>query len=309
MSTGPAQWEGPGDERWRLNLGDGLYVLGTDSPHSLLLERFYEGYDKAFIIPSEREELEGFVKCLSLNSTLARKSERRFRELIFVLHGENHNVLGGANFLAVEHLGRTPHPRVSVNLNYLFVDGAARGRGLSRAMLGAVTSLACRGIGVSESEAAVIFIEQNDPIRLSSADYAADTAHSGMDQIERLAVWAKLGAKVVDIDYRQPPLSSSQATNDGLIYAAINLPGANMDACYLHDHLYAFFEISVFKGQDPCESPIANPQLERLAALCRGAERIRLLDPWPALHYLRGQRDMSDFRDFLDLSRKLASMK
>lgn len=35
-----------------------------------------------------------------------------------------------------------------------------------------------------------MFIEQNDPLRLSDSEYAADSAHAGIDQVDRLAVKA-----------------------------------------------------------------------------------------------------------------------
>ncbi len=49
-----------------------------------------------------------------------------------------------------------------------------------------------------EGTAPAIFIEQNDPLRLTAAEYAADTAHSGIDQVDLLAIWSRVGAEVLD---------------------------------------------------------------------------------------------------------------
>jgi hypothetical protein len=38
-----------------------LIVRATERPNSPVLERFLEGYDRAFVRPNEREETEGFA--------------------------------------------------------------------------------------------------------------------------------------------------------------------------------------------------------------------------------------------------------
>ncbi len=53
--TGPAM-----NSLIKLDLPDGVRALATEDPGSPVLTRFFAGYDRAFVLPDEREELEGF---------------------------------------------------------------------------------------------------------------------------------------------------------------------------------------------------------------------------------------------------------
>ena len=57
-----------------------------------------------------------------------------------------------------------------------------------------------------DGPAPVLFIEQNDPLRLTAEAYAADSDHSGLDQVDRLAIWARMGAEVAAGDLRRGDL-------------------------------------------------------------------------------------------------------
>jgi len=46
----------------------GVWVESTTSPHTDLLDVFYEGYDESFVLTNEKEELRGFAECLSFNN-------------------------------------------------------------------------------------------------------------------------------------------------------------------------------------------------------------------------------------------------
>lgn len=190
-------------------MGHGLRVRATQRADSPLLGRFMTGYDRAFVLPDEREEIAGFRACLAMNEQAAARFGRRHGELVLVLEDSASGaLLGGANFLATGMAQSPPgHPDVAVALNYLFVDTAQRGRGLARVLKRAVETLAPQVAGGADTALLpALFIEQNDPFRLTDAEYAADNAHSGIDQIDRLAVWARLGAQLVDFAYVQPAL-------------------------------------------------------------------------------------------------------
>jgi hypothetical protein len=45
----------------------GLRFDVTDLPTGLVLETFYEGFDAAFVLPEEKEPIDGFRQCLALN--------------------------------------------------------------------------------------------------------------------------------------------------------------------------------------------------------------------------------------------------
>jgi len=287
--TDSCSWEH--DSFWTTEVYDGLIVEATTRSDSPVLERFFLGYDRAFVLPDEREEIAGFRDCLALNSSWRRAFGRTHCELVMTISDKSGTLLGGANFLATALSPASSFPPATVALNYVFVEPAARGRGLLRKVIEIVRSLALKSVDLpfaSESSQPGVFIEQNDPLKLTEEDYRRDTEHSGMDQIDRLAIWAKVGARIVDFLYVQPALSSAQSPDDGLVYAAVDYPGNAVPAAVLHQHLESFFCISVLKGRAIGNDAIATDQLSALAAL---KEPIALLPVEPALLQLRNHPD------------------
>lgn len=290
-----------GDNRSiRLALPGGVRVTASDDPASPVLTRFFAGYDRAFVLPDEREELGGFEACLALNGSHRHAYGRTHSELVATFEDESGTLLGGANFLATAINRGAALPPAAVALNYVYVEEAARGRGLLRLTLAAVRELALTALGLDPAGAApAIFIEQNDPLRLTAEEYAADTEHSGTDQVDRLAIWARVGARIVDFPYVQPALSAGQQPDDGLIYAAIDYPGDAVDSGLLHDHLESFFGISVRKGAVEAPGGVAAAQIAALAA--RRAP-VPLLAMEPALAWLRSGRRVESFDSFRALA-------
>lgn len=274
--------------------------MASDDPASPVLLRFFSGYDRAFILPDEREELSGFKACLALNGTYRHAFGRVHAELVAIVENASGTVLGGANFLATTINRGAMQPPASIALNYVYVEAAARGRGLLRIILQAVRMLAVRALQLNGTGMQpALFIEQNDPLRLTAEEYAADTAHSGTDQIDRLAIWARLGARVLDFPYIQPPLSAGQHSDDGLIYAAIDYPGEGVDRGLLHDHLESFFRISVLKGEVELPAGIAGAQLGALAQCCAP---VKLLAIEPAVRWIRAGQPTARFDSFRALA-------
>lgn len=282
-------------------LPGGVRVTASADPSSPILRRFFSGYDRAFVLPDEREDLAGFEKCLALNRTHHHALGRTHCELVAVLEDETGTLLGGINFLATA-IDRPGAPPAAVALNYVYVEEAARGRGLLRQTLSAVRTLALTALDLDpEGPPPAIFIEQNDPLRLTPEEYAEDTAHSGLDQVDRLAIWARVGARVVDFPYIQPALSADQQPDDGLIYAAVDYPGEAVDAGLFHDHLESFFAISVLKGET---EPPGGAAARQIAALTGRAAPVPLLPMEPALDWLRAGRSAKEFESFRDLARE-----
>lgn len=240
---------------------EGETVRVTLDPDSPLLASFFEGYDRAFILPDEKEDLEGFKACLGLNPA-QRGGQGEVVAVVFDAMGQR---LAGLNLLAVDH-GEQAEPRVSAALNYVYVEEAARKRGMLRQCLAMIPALAQWALGLEdEAQPTIIFIEQNDPLRMTPEAYRQDTLHSGLDQVARLAIWARMGASLVDIDYVQPALSKEQQADDGLAYAVIGWEGRAMPPAFLHRHLERFFSVSVLKGQPEPEEGAARKQLTELA--------------------------------------------
>lgn len=267
-----------------------------------LLDLFYEGFDRSFVLPNEKEEKAGFAECLALNQGAehARLVAQfgAFREVVLVAR-DGGTPVGGANFIAYRLNGGQT---VAMNLNYLYVLPEQRRKGYFGRLLEAVGEVARQVLGADEGAETLIFIEQNDPLKMSAEDYERDTQHSGLDQVERLHMWARLGARIVDFPYVQPPLSEHQDADDTLLYSVLGARSHALDACLLRAHLERFFGISVLKGDPLDGSAPAREQLDQLQAACARGESIALIDPAAMIARLRSDgvsahRTLGDSRE------------
>lgn len=278
----------PPDQNAREFRAGTLILQYSLSPGSPVLDAFYRGYDEAFVLPNEKEELAGFRECLALN--FGDEHERlagqfgEFHEAVMVardtLDADAEAIIGGANFICYPLTDRRSGTAViAMNLNYIFVSPSRRKKGYLRKLIEVLPPVARRLCGDTTEKPVLIFLEQNDPVRMDADAYALDTAHSGLDQRERIGVWARLGARIVDFDYVQPALSAGQSSDDTLIYALIGSPWPRLPACLLRDHLERFFGISVLKGSAIAEDAAATAQIAALSRQCEAGDTIALLDP------------------------------
>lgn len=260
-----------------------------------MFDSFFAGYDRAFVLPNEKEDADGFRACLRLNHGAEnQRLEReygRFREICLVARASaGQAFVGGANFIALEVAG-DGGPVISANLNYIFIDAEARGQGWFRPLVEAVGEAIRLALGGGPSGGEpLIFIEQNDPLRMSAEDYARDTAFTGLDQFDRLRIWARQGARIVDHPYTQPPLTPEAEADDSLVYGALT-SRPDIAAHTLRDHLRKFFGISVLKGAAIADTPIAAEQIATLDRLSAQGARIPLLDPSPFLARVRNRAE------------------
>jgi hypothetical protein len=255
----------------------------TDAADGAVFEAFFQSYSRAFILPDEMEDREGFAQCLSLNHGATHDDLAgrygAFRELCVTARDPLTGLaVGGANFIAMPQDGT--RRIVTANLNYVFVDAAARGQGWFRPLIASLRKL-IGGLFAPQAETVLIFIEQNDPLLLTPDAYARDSRFSGIDQFDRLRIWRSLGALVLDFPYVQPALSAQQQPDDRLIYSVLGAGGAALDACLLERHLRSFFGSSLLKGG--ALDGVAARQLADLAQLCGAGRTVALLDPGPAL--------------------------
>ncbi|KWT72008.1 hypothetical protein APY04_0291 [Hyphomicrobium sulfonivorans] len=295
-----------------------LHIHATDSPDSPILETFYAGYDRAFVLANEKEELSGFRECLALNHGAAYENLARqygpFREIVAIAQDpESGRCIAGANLIAFP---ARPHTgaqtlRATINLNYVFVAPEARGQGHLRRMATAVSEIASAWL-FNDATAyqppahhdTLVFIEQNDPLRISRADAEKDTAHSGIGQFDRIRIWTALGARIIDFPYVQPPLSAQQSADDSLLLSVYGALPPRLDACDFQHHLERFFAISVLKGRDLMQEPVAASQVRLLEAACQDRRPFALLDPSTALDeaehaYAKNNAAIGSLREFL----------
>lgn len=290
---------------WTTVSATGLKLSITVRPDSPVLTEFFAGYDKAFVLPDEKEDLDGFRACLALGQGSVRKALlARYGEHVEVVlvarDPATNDVIGGANFIAYP----VAPDIVAGNLNYVFVGHGARGQGYFRRLVSACEELMTQLFDMPAART-LTFIELNDPFVLSDADYEADSQAAGVDQFDRVAIWSRLNARVLDFPYVQPPLSARQEADEGLIYAVLGAArDAELDPAILGAHLERFFGVSVLKGQDPWTSPEARLQLEALGAMAIRGEGVDLYDAAPFIEAGRQLRTTKalrpdSFRQFL----------
>jgi hypothetical protein len=184
--------------------------------------------------------------------------------------------------------GKSDGSALSMNLNYVFINQRFRRGGFFKRLTIDLPEIARRLLAITnpgdiswppaESPEMLMFIEQNDPYGMSPEEYALDTEFTGLDQLARIGIWARLGAKVVDFPYVQPPLTAQQKADHNLVYGVLGANTDSLDSCLLLGHLRSFFGISVLKGADPMSEPNAAQQLRSLAGMCEARETVRLLD-------------------------------
>jgi GNAT superfamily N-acetyltransferase len=273
---------GGGD--WSVASASGLALDVTTRPDSALLDEFFAGYDAAFVLPDEKEDLDGFRACLELGRGDIRRElletyGPHLEVVIVARERPGGPMIGGANFIAYPVGDRI----VAGNLNYVFVKPDARGQGYFRRLVSACEDL-MSDLFAPPALKPLTFIELNDPLVLSDDDYRLDSETAGVDQFDRLAIWSRLDARILDFPYIQPPLSPDQDADGGLIYAVLGAAGeTSLSAALVLAHLERFFGVSVLKGVDPWRQPVAARQLEALREMADREERVSLLDPSPAI--------------------------
>jgi hypothetical protein len=287
------------DARLQLQSLSGLLIEASTGSADGVLDQFYQDYDAAFVLENEKEGRDGFVECLALNGAAYTGLAARFgafREFVLIARdGTGGPRIGGANFIAFPlqepaATGAAGGGLLSVNLNYVFINPPDRRRGHLKRLVRDLPDVAHRLFAATNAAdlprrrasgdgppQTLLFIEQNDPCRMSREEYERDTRYTGLDQIARIGLWSRLGARIVDFPYVQPPLSANQAADHNLLLAVLGAGGGALSACLLGDHLRRFFAISVLKGADPLLEPAAARQLRALHAACAERRGIPLI--------------------------------
>lgn len=276
-----------------MSVGDDIVVQVSDNADDGILDKFFPQYDVSFVLPDEKETLQGFGECLALNhgpehQRLARRYGE-FRELILIAHErENGDVVGGANLLVASGLvaDEAGATTCTVNLNYLFVVPRFRGRRLSiklletcKAVVSALIDGWCeQGCVPNLSGGEVpIFLEIADPFLLSDSQFRMEQDLTGTDALRRLKYWAERGARIVDFPYVQPALSEAQVSDQTLVLGMIGATSPHLSSSLLRGHLERFFAISTSKGKGGLGSPDVRGQLSRLRQLELASRSVELL--------------------------------
>lgn len=227
-----------------------------------LMERFYQDvYLPAFPIPSERED-----PTLWRDYLYGARRDGPF-EVHFLIAGSGlrqpaaRTICGGFIFVIYPRSG-------CVLLTYLVVDPRRRGQGLARRLFEAGLAIVERWAAERGQPVRAILGEINDPRRVAAE-------RDVLDPWARLAIFERLGGRVVDVSYVQPELIPGQGRCDDLLLVAFPRPGHSNNAlptAPLRDFLLEFYPAL------GVQNPAADPDLQRtLRALERPS--VALLRP------------------------------
>lgn len=212
-----------------------------------------------------------------------------FAEVVGVARvpGGDGRIVAAGN-LGIYRFGNDPVRR-TVAYHYTFaVPGERRSGYASRTyngILEEITRLSDGAVGPAAPVDLVIG-EMSNPFDALSR-LPANPAEGIADPVARLR-WAHwMGARVLDLDYQAP--HAGPDAEEGTPYLPILYGPADLgalDARLLRDHFERFFTISVLRGVDSRQNPLARRQLEHLDALCRDGVRFV---PTPIPEWLRAR--------------------
>lgn len=234
------------------------------------LQKFWDLYDRSFVLPDEKETMEGFLACLAFNQdplhTPLRNRYGPFREC-FVVIEEGGQPVAAANFFAFTTPETARDQRTSLHLSYACVAPEHRRRGHLQSLIDACRQAAVEAVGpCSDGQPPLVFLEMNNPDALTAEEEAQDQLVSGLTSLQRLAIWRKRGVRVLDLPYVQPPLSVNQQAEDGLLLGVIGATGQPLPSALVSGYLERFLGISVLKTGHARGNPHAAALLDWVQA-------------------------------------------
>ena len=173
---------------------------------------FYKIYADAFPLADECEPPEAFLEIAALNGrTDVQARYGPWREIVAGIRLRQGEPLAGGIIFGV-----TTSPfhvafgcQASVQNIYIFLERAARGKGATASAKSYMENCALAAYGFDMCAGKIpplIFLEVNNPMRMSSAEIEEDTARSGIDPFRRYIYWKRNGFAPLDLHYVQPPL-------------------------------------------------------------------------------------------------------
>ncbi|MFT3924236.1 MAG: hypothetical protein QM778_17000 [Myxococcales bacterium] len=233
------------------------------------LDALYRLYEELFPLPEEREPIEAFYEIMGLNENAPLQAQLGpWREYVVGLHpSEGGPIVGGHIFGVTTSAAHVAHGyQASAQCIYTFLRKDVRGRRAIEEFKRYFedTALKTFGLDPGPSGPPLLFFEVNNPLRMSAADIAADTATSANPYL-RYEYWRGRGFRPLDFDYVQPALREGVAPVRYLDLFC-SAQGDAIPAEVLRNHLRAFVSISVRKGiaaEDDADFRSMLAQLER----------------------------------------------
>ena len=224
-------------------------------------DQLYAIYEELFPLPDEREPPEAFAELARLNQRGDVQSlYGPWREMVVGIRLSADGPLVGGNVFGVttSEAHRKFGCQASVQGIYLFLARSARGHG---AIADAKVQMEAAALATFGFEAGMgkiaplIFLEVNNPTRMSAAEIAEDFARSGVSPYRRYASWKRNGFAPLDFCYVQPPLRAGASAVTCLdLFCSAGVAEA-IPADVIRAHLRAFVSISVLKGRAAEEDP------------------------------------------------------
>ncbi len=212
----------------------------------------YALYADLFPLPDEREPPEAFLEILALNENA--DAQARFgpwRELIAAIRlGERGPIVGGHIFGVTTSRAHVDFGCfASVQGIYTFFDRSVRGRSNMREILRYFEARALETFDFEPNSPVrpLIFIEVNNPLRMSADEIATDTRSSGVNPYRRYTFWLRSGFRPLDFAYIQPRLRP-EAQPVRYLDLFCSGTAAEIPSALVMNHLRAFISISVLKG-------------------------------------------------------------
>lgn len=216
-------------------------------------DALYALYERLFPLSDEREPPEAFLQILALNDDA--DVQRRFgpwREIVAAVRvGADGPVVGGHVFGVTTSGAHAAYGcGASVQGIYTFFDASVRGRTPILEIKRYFQDQALRAFGLTRvMRAPLVFLEVNNPLRMSAAEIAEDTARSGIDPHRRYVFWQRCGLRPLRLPYVQPRLRPD-AQPVRCLDLFCSADGPDVPAAVVAQHLRAFVSVSVLKGAD-----------------------------------------------------------
>jgi hypothetical protein len=226
----------------------------VESSTAASFRHLYEIYEAAFPLEDEREPVGAFDAILALNiDRRIQMAYGPYREIVAAIRWWSGGpIIGGHVF------GMTTSPAhiafgvpASVQGIYTFLHPDCRGMVPIKWVADYSRKLASSVFGAGGTEhdrAPTIFLEVNNPLKMSEQEIEIDTLHSGVDPFRRYMFWLRNGFTPLAFPYVQPRLRTDADPVRYLDLFCSNDASQGVPADMLLSHLHAFISISVLKN-------------------------------------------------------------
>ena len=120
----------------------------------------------------------------------------------------------------------------------------------------------------------ITFLEQNDPLLMTPAQYTADTESSGLDQCARRIMFENRGYKTLGMRYIQPPIETGMEPANALALLIKGVDGETVPTAAVESHLRNWFELVFPEG-----TTLDHPSCAPMKACLSNGGSISLLPP------------------------------